>query len=348
MPGFDTLAVVAGDFVLGSPAQQLLDRFLIGYPAGGQWHQPSLSRLVLVAKSVISAIMIESRRARTKATPGAAQLEVASTTAEAVATADAIVMDAMSRDPNDALKVVENARSGARVFVVGALPNDPAATKQLLLAARKQNVALCAGTYMATTWRLPPIDVPHDAQMSEALVVTVGESPLAELLAADGLFSLLERRRGGESGINRISTIRGQAVWNALKKGRPSQQLLEAALSRSDSPLGDAVTDGRTQDLMRLGLVERLAREPVGYVLEHADGLTSTILKLNGVVRDINFAIGLKTGQIISAQFYRPPAPNEHHWSMLAEVIQRYFATGALPWPTERSERIARFLHEIR
>ena len=84
------------------------------------------------------------------------------------------------------------------------------------------------------------------------------------------------------------------------RKGAWSWPLLAAALSRSDTPQGNAVLDGRTEDLVGLGLISKLAQLPRGWLLEHQDGLRSAILVLDGVVADINFAIGIQNGPTIS------------------------------------------------
>ena len=117
-----------------------------------------------------------------------------------------------------------------------------------------------------------------------------------------------------------------------------------SALSRSHSPQGDPVVDGRTQDLVGLGLVPKLARHPRGWRLEHRDGLHSTILVLDGVVADFNFAVRARDGSIVSAQLYRAPAPAEQHFSRLTAVLEDFFRTGKAPWPVERNLLIAGLL----
>ena len=44
-----------------------------------------------------------------------------------------------------------------------------------------------------------------------------------------------------------------EAVWKAGEEGRWSKELLTSALSRSDTPQGFTVDDGRTQDLVASG-----------------------------------------------------------------------------------------------
>ncbi len=79
--------------------------------------------------------------------------------------------------------------------------------------------------------------------------------------------------------------IEGDAVWKAGDEGRWSKELLTSALSRSDTPQGLTVDDGRTQDLVGIGELPKLVKNPAAYFIEHNDGLKTTLLMLNGAVR---------------------------------------------------------------
>ena len=103
--------------------------------------------------------------------------------------------------------------------------------------------------------------------------------------ALEAMQCMVERRKGGETGVKAVQLITGDAVWKAGERGRWSRELLEAALSRSDSLQGLTVTDGRTQNLVSTGdELRRLARQPAAYCIEYADGTHATLLMLNGAV----------------------------------------------------------------
>ena len=120
-----------------------------------------------------------------------------------------------------------------------------------------------------------------------------------------------------------------------------------AAISRSNTNQGDAHIDARTQDLVGLGLVKKLARSPRGWIIEHRDGLRSTILVLDGVIADFNFAVRSRDGSIVSAQLYRPPAPNRAEFDRLAGILEDFFTSGKTPWPIERSLLISQFMERV-
>jgi hypothetical protein len=69
--------------------------------------------------------------------------------------------------------------------------------------------------------------------------------------------------------------------------------------------------------------------------------LRSTVLVLDGATRDTTFAVRSSDGRIFSSQIYCPPAPAEHQFTRLAEVVEDYFRGGKPPWPVKRGALIA-------
>jgi len=352
------IAFLLEEFSKPSPAQQLTDRFLAGYLADGGFRQMPFESASIYVMLSNNPPDLEQRTKDFK-------LTVAPRAEQAVDGADAVIV--ASRKPgalaNERLVQValEQLPTGGACFVHGALANSLERGRELVGLARSRQIALLAGTPLCVTWRLPEVNLPLDTPLSEALIVVqANPSPTqasppsppsslrgAELHALEGLLPVIERRRGGESGVRSIRFLEGAALWKAGTKGEWSWPLLASALSRSHSPQGDPVLDGRTQDLAGLGLVPKLARTPPGWLLEHRDGLRSAILVLDGVVADFNFAVKAQDESIISAQLFRAPAPAEQHFSRLAAVIEDFFRTGKAPWPTGRNLLIAGLLEEF-
>jgi hypothetical protein len=332
------IAFLVEDFALQTPAQQLLDRFLIGFPRDGEFYRPEGCQIAIHLQDGADHSEIDRRvkdfgLRREQSIPAA------------VAQADGLVIVPKTSQIAPNTEWVEAALrgvpSGCCCFVYGGLSPTLSEAKKLASLASTQKVSLIAGTTLPVTWRLPEVDLSVGARLREALIVVQGTSPMAELGGLEGLLPVIQRRRGGESGIRSVRLLEGADLWQAGHDGIWSWSLLVSALSRSDTPQGDSVKDGRTQDLVGLGLVQTLARQPRGWVLEHFDGLRSSVLVLDGVVADFNFAVQTRDGPVISAQIYRPPAPAQHHFSRLAEVIDDFFVRRKPPWPIERNVLIA-------
>ncbi len=353
MPAQRKIAFLLEDFSRPSPAQQLLDRFLAGFPRDGQWHKPQYDKKSAYLMLGHSEGGLDSR-ARDFGLEGSLTAE------EAVAGADCVVV--VSRKPGALSNerfvriALEGAAPGSACFVHGALANSLTAGQQLATLSHTRQAKLLSGTPLCVTWRLPHFELPKQQPITEALIVVqvsaqaIQASPPAppaslrgaELHGLEGLLPVVEGRKGGETGVRRVRFLEGREFWRAGDRGLWSWDLLSAALARSDTPQGDALLDARTQDLVKLGLVQKLARNPRGWLLEHRDGLRSAILVLDGVVADFNFAV--RGNEVLSAQLLRAPAPAERHFDLLAATVEHFFQTGDQPWPLERSLLIAGLL----
>ena len=149
---------------------------------------------------------------------------------------------------------------------------------------------LLAGSSMPVTWRLPDVDIPLGAPVEEVVMVGVGRFDGMDFDALDAMQCMLERRKGGETGVKAVQLLEGDDVWAARKAGRWSEDLMSSALSRSDTPLGLTVLDGRTQDLAAPGVLPQLVKDPAAYCIEYNDGTRATLLMLNGAIRDFNIS----------------------------------------------------------
>jgi len=156
--------------------------------------------------------------------------------------------------------------------------------------------------------------------------------------ALEAMQCMVERRRGGESGVRSVQLLDGDAVWKAGDDGLWSGELLEAALSRSDTPCGLTEEDGRTQDLLGSGELRRLVERPAAYLIEYLDGLRATLLMLDGAIKDFCFAARLRGApETVSTQFLLTPVPNVTYSACLVGKIEEMFVTGQAPYPAERT-----------
>ena len=346
------ITFVIEDFAPGTPSQQLLDRFLMGYLRDGEFRRiPNLQVAAWLGPAADNASYVADSATHLALRERDLKLLQPASIASALADADAIIVVAAAERISvnkELLKnVLERAPAGCACFVHGCLATTHAGAQRFQSIAVERKLSLASGTSVATTFRLPEVDVSEGTVLDEALIIVQGIAPIAELAAIEGLSPVIFRRRGGESGVRSVRRLDGRDIWRAGDKGDWSWALLSAAVSRSNSAQGDAVKDARTQDLVGLGLVKKLAREPRGWIIEHRDGLRSTILVLDGVIADFNFAVRARDKSITSAQLYRPPAPNRAEFDRLAAALEDFFATGKAPWPIERSLLVSEFMEKV-
>ncbi|WP_035358872.1 hypothetical protein [Edaphobacter aggregans] len=209
--------------------------------------------------------------------------------------------------------------------------------ERMVKTAERLKFPLMAGSSMPVTWRLPDVDVPLGARVEEAVMVGVGGFDGTDFDALEAMQCMLERRKGGESGVKSVQLLEGDEVWAAGQAWRWSKELLSSALSRSDTPLGLSLLDGRPQDLVGDGVLPQLVKDPAAYCIEYTDGTKGTLLMLNGAIRDFNISARLAGQEIVSTQFFMPVAPNETYSACLTAKIDQMYQERKTPYPVRRT-----------
>jgi hypothetical protein len=347
------LAIITTVWRYLSHAQHMGDRFLVGYPRAGYWHRPEIDVVSLYVDQKPDDDQ-SAERARSFG------FQVYPTIAEALRVGGrSLAVDAVliigehgNYPRNEKGQILypryEFFRQVADVFEADgrSVPvfNDKHLSysfekaRAMVEAARRLKFPILAGSSLPVTWRLPPVELPRGCVIEDALMVGVGSSDPMDFHALEAIQCMLERRRGGETGIKAVQLIEGDAVWKAGDQGRWSKRLLEAALSRSHSLQGLTVQDGRMQDLVGDNVLPKLVPQPAAYFLEYVDGLKATLLMLNGAVGDYTFAAKVRgTPDPISTLFFLPPNPNVAYSACLMGKVEEMIVTGRAPYPVERT-----------
>ena len=347
------IAIIATIYRLQSHAQHMGDRFLIGYPYAGAWHMPNMKVVSLYVDQKPDGDL-SGARAREFG------LQVYPTIAETLRCGGStLAVDAVliigehgNYPRNDkgqvlypryeffeqCVKVFEQDGRSVPVYNDKHLSYSFEKAQAMVDASRRLRFPMLAGSSIPVTFRLPALDLPLGCEIQDALMVGEGGSDPMDFHALEGLQCMVERRRGGETGIKAVQLVEGDAVWKAGEEGRYSKELLVAALSRSDTPLGLTEQDGRTQDLVGSGQLQKIVKNPAAYFVEYRDGLKATMLMLNGGIKDFNFAARLRgVKEIQSTQFLLTPDPNVTYSACLMHKAEQMFETGSAPYPVERT-----------
>ena len=194
---------------------------------------------------------------------------------------------------------------------------------------------MLAGSSLPVTWRMPAVELPLGAEIEEAMVVAYGPKDIYDFHALETLQCMMERRKGGESGVKSIHALEGEAVWKHLAEKTWSPELFEACLSRSQTL---SQTEEFSHRYPSMELMKQLVETPICYQLEYNDGTRATMMLMNGLVRDFNFAARLKgRKKLLSTCFYLPPNPNVVYSAALMNNAEKMFMTGNAPYPIERT-----------
>jgi len=221
--------------------------------------------------------------------------------------------------------VFEKVGRSVPVFVDKHLSYDHKQARAMFDTAKRLNFGLMAGSSLPVTWRRPELELPLETNISEGLVVfgyDRGPSEIYFFHALEALQCMLERREGGESGVESVVGLRGDAVWQAADDGHWSWDLLNAALGRNPS--------------LNPGDVRGIVRKPEALLIKYVDGTRGVVLNLVDAVSELSFA-GALENQIVSNWFVLPPPPGAKFFDALMGNIEKFIEAGKPPYPIERT-----------
>jgi hypothetical protein len=353
--GRKKMAVITTLWNYHSHAWHMAERFLAGYPREGKWHHPPFE--------VVSAY-VDQQPEDDLSRQRAAEFgfKIYPTVAEALRCGgDRLAVDAVlqigehgnypineigqKQYPRYELfrQVTEVFRKDGRttpMFNDKHLSWNFEWAKEMVNTAHELDFPFLAGSSLPVTWRMPSIDMPHGAQIEEVFCVAFGAVDVYDFHALETIQCMVERRKGGETGVVAMDAMRGERVWKELtpdstKKDGWDLDLFEACLSRSHTLAQGESFSHRYPTIQQM---REWVKEPVAYRFVYADGLKATMLLMNGLVQDFTFAARLRgEAKPLSTLFHLPPNPNVVYSAALMSKAEEMFVTGKAPYPVERT-----------
>ncbi|HCK55506.1 MAG TPA: hypothetical protein DIC23_20010 [Planctomycetaceae bacterium] len=358
------IAAVVTEFRRYSHAQHILDRYLYGYSWNGRHHVPDID---LVAVYTDQQPDGELSRERAKDFP---RMKLYPTIAEA------LCRGGRRLDVDGVLLIGEHGnyptnKKGQRLYpryeffqqIVNVFRESNRSVPvfndkhlswnwdwalEMVETARELDFPLLAGSSLPVTRRIPQVDMPLGARVEEALCVAIGGVDGYDIHALEAMQSMVERRDGGETGVEWIEAATGvDAIVKALAAGSFDQggwdpTLFRACLCRSHQLV--PTRQGFNHTLPTNRQIETLMRDPqnrntpVLYRYQHRDGLRMNMLLIEGVVNDFTFAARL-TGHSkpLSVQMFLSPREVCNFFNPLTHATETLFQTGQAPYPVERT-----------
>ena len=207
--------------------------------------------------------------------------------------------------------------------------------KEMYDTARSLGIPLMAGSSVPLAERRPPVELPADAKVLEAVTVHGGGREVYDFHGLEVLQSIIEARRGGETGISRVEFLGGRAYEKAYADGRWSNELAHAAMAAETA--AGMKRQGRP--------IQRLTPVPVdkpegnhALLVTYKDGTRGAVLKIGSTSDRWNFACRLEgQPQPLATAFCNGPWGNLNLFSALSHAIAHFFRTGQAPNPVERT-----------
>lgn len=213
------------------------------------------------------------------------------------------------------------------VFVDKHLSYDHRKAAEMVRTAREMKFGLMAGSSLPVTWRVPEIEPPLGTPFREGVVTFGFDRGSVEIYlfhALESLQCMLERRKGGETGVKSVQALQGEAVWKAAAAGRFSTELMEAAIKNNVSN--------------NVGSVRDNVSDPLLVLVEYLDGTKGAVLNLIEQTSEFGFAATVDGAtEPIATGFYLPAPPAANFFNPLTWNIEQFFLAGTPPYPVERT-----------
>ena len=192
--------------------------------------------------------------------------------------------------------------------------------------SRELKFPLLAGSSLPVAWRVPGLDLPHNSEIEGMVSVGYGGLEAYGFHALEMHQCLLERRQGGETGLQAVRTIPSSQIFAAAEQGVWSQSLLEAALATLPQGSTPAVREWKLRD------------DSVVYHLEHVDGLRTAVVMANGLAGQFCCAIKLKgREEPVATWFKLQENPPFGHFAYLLRAIEQTIRQRKTVYPVERT-----------
>jgi hypothetical protein len=220
--------------------------------------------------------------------------------------------------------------------------------KEMYDVSRQLGFPMLAGSSVPLAERRPKLELPPDVEITEAVSIHGGGLESYDFHALEVLQSLVESRRGGESGIARVELLADDKYDEAERQSDWPRELIAAALAaeqkhdepRQSRPLAGVFAVKKESERVPTKVTQRHAIR-----LTYRDGLKATVLKHGSSSDRWNFACTVKgEGAPRACMFFNSPWGNRGLFKALSHAIQHMFRTGEAPYPVERTLLISGIL----
>ncbi len=226
---------------------------------------------------------------------------------------------------SEILDVYEKAGRGVPTFFDKHLSYDWSKAKTMFTRARRLGFPFMLGSSVPLTLRQPDIQPKRETPMTEAACIGYGALDAYGFHLLEIMQTILEHRKGGETGVAEVEMIEGEAIWTWLSgTGAWAEPLLNAAFAHDP---------GR-----RPGPIKEQSRNPVLFRIQYSDGLKAVALMLSPSGNDRTIAVRVPGASEPVSLLFGPPTERPlPHFDGLVRCIEEMFVTGKELYPPERT-----------
>lgn len=196
--------------------------------------------------------------------------------------------------------------------------------KRMVDISEELKFPMLAGSSVPVAWRIPAIDTPYGVEQKHAVIISYSGLDIYGFHLLDSLQAVVERRKGGETGVRSVQCLEGEHCWNFMRENEWVDRLFHEALSNSLT--------------RKEGKPTELVEKPAVFVIEYNDGLKAAAFLMTGLVQDFTVAIDVEgSAKPFSTLMRLQPGKPHHHFGCLVKNIEILFQTGKAPYNVKRS-----------
>ena len=219
------------------------------------------------------------------------------------------------------IQVFEQSKRSVPVFNDKHLSYSWDEVKWMFDKSRELHFPLTGGSSIPTYFRKPEIELAIDTPIKNSIVVGNAADEGAIFHCIDVLQAFVDRRKGGETGVKAVQSIRGPETWAWVERNAWAGNLLEAVGKKFD------LKPGHFQE----------GRRPNICVVEYNDGSKAAVISGEGVGWTYAGEIeGQKEPTIVSMLGWPGPISQYHAANAHEHWIIQMMLTGKEPFNAER------------
>ena len=190
--------------------------------------------------------------------------------------------------------------------------------------SRELRFPLIAGTSLTLTWRRPALEVEWETPVRRAVGYYFGAKEAYGFHALEVFQGMVERRKGGETGIERVQCLEGSEVWKWSAANGWARNLLEEAM--------------RHDDTIKRGRMEDNVERPLLFLLGYRSGLQGAVYILDGHTQQAGFAAEIEgKTEPVACCFLQQWGRPWSHGNGLSYWVERTLVEGNEFYPPERT-----------
>lgn len=203
--------------------------------------------------------------------------------------------------------------------------------KEMYDTATALKVPFMAGSSVPLAQRRPALELPRESKFAEAVSIHGGPFEIYDFHGLEVLQSLVEFRKGGETGVKEVQFLDSAALWKAADAGLWSETVADAAMAAElgpdQPPLRKLVQTAPFSDVPHWGIL-----------VTYKDGFRGVVLKIGEKHSRWNFACRLEGEKSPrGTAYYVGPWGNRNLFMALSHAIQTHFRAGKSPYPVART-----------